>query len=53
MSLDNERRLHQLWRRAAAEILAEADMVCVTCIGAADKRLREMRLQRVRPFKDK
>lgn len=47
LSLDNERRLHQLWRRAEAEVLAEADVVCVTCIGAADKRLRKMRFQRV------
>jgi regulator of nonsense transcripts 1 len=48
LSLENERRLRQLWRQAEAEILAEADVVCVTCIGAGDKRLRRLRFPRVR-----
>lgn len=48
LSLENERRLRQLWRRAEEEVLAEADVICVTCIGAADKRLRRMRFHRVR-----
>ena len=48
LSLEAERRLHSLWRRAEAEVLAEADVVCVTCIGAGDKRLRKHAFPAVR-----
>lgn len=48
LSLDAERKLHALWRKAEAELLAAADVVCVTCIGAGDKRLRRLSFPCVR-----
>lgn len=48
LSIEDERKLHQLQRSAEIEILKEADIVCVTCIGAGDKRLRGMRFPQVR-----
>ena len=47
LSLDEERKLHQLKRAAEAEVLREADVICCTCIGAGDKRLRGMRFEQV------
>ena len=40
LSLDQERKLHSMMRKFESEILAAADVVCVTCIGAGDKRLK-------------
>jgi regulator of nonsense transcripts 1 len=48
LSFENERKLHAQWRKAEAEVLAAADVVCVTCIGAGDKRLRRINFPRVR-----
>ena len=42
LTLENKRKLHSLWRKAEAEVLAAADVVCVTCIGAGDRRLRRL-----------
>lgn len=49
LSLDNERRLHALMRKFEAEIIQAADVVCVTCIGAGDKRLKRFKFPIVRP----
>jgi AAA domain len=48
LSAADERKLAQL--RAAAEraVLAEADVICCTCVAAADRRLSSMRFHRVR-----
>lgn len=48
LSLDNERKLHALMRKFETEILAAADVVCVTCIGAGDKRLKRFSFPIVR-----
>lgn len=48
LSLDNERKLHALMRKFETEILAAADVVCVTCIGAGDKRLKRFNFPIVR-----
>lgn len=50
LSLDNERRLHALMRKFEAEIIQAADVVCVTCIGAGDKRLKRFKFPIVRSF---
>lgn len=44
---EDEKTLFSLRRRLEMEILEAADVVCVTCVGAGDPRLRGFRFQHV------
>lgn len=44
---EDEKQLHMLRRRLEAEVLGAADVVCATCVGAGDARLRGFRFQHV------
>jgi regulator of nonsense transcripts 1 len=44
---EDEKQLFSLRRRLEAEILEAADVVCVTCVGAGDARLKGFRFQHV------
>jgi len=43
----DEDRLKILWKRAEIKVLKAAHVVCCTCVGAGDGRLRGMRFKRV------
>ena len=42
-----EERLRTLWRRRELRLLEMADVVCCTCTGAGDPRLRSLKFERV------
>jgi len=47
LSSQDEKKLKQLTRQAEREILANADVVCCTCVGAGDPRLAKMKFRNV------
>ncbi|SOV77042.1 regulator of nonsense transcripts, putative [Plasmodium sp. gorilla clade G3] len=47
LSQKDERRLKKLISFAEHEILIEADVICCTCVGAMDKRLKKFRFRQV------
>ncbi|ETW49233.1 hypothetical protein PFMALIP_02736 [Plasmodium falciparum MaliPS096_E11] len=47
LSQKDERRLKKLILFAEHEILIEADVICCTCVGAMDKRLKKFRFRQV------
>ncbi|SBT79122.1 regulator of nonsense transcripts 1, putative [Plasmodium malariae] len=47
LSQKDERRLKKLIFYAEQEILIEADVICSTCVGAMDKRLKKFRFSQV------
>ncbi|KYN99432.1 putative regulator of nonsense transcripts [Plasmodium gaboni] len=47
LSQKDERRLKKLISFAENEILIEADVICCTCVGAMDKRLKKFRFRQV------
>lgn len=47
LSSQDEKKFKQLTRNAEREILANADVVCCTCVGAGDPRLAKMKFRNV------
>lgn len=47
LTSQDERHFAQLRRSLEAEVLAHADVVCATCVGAGDARLAALRFQHV------
>lgn len=47
LSSQDEKKYKQLMRAAEREILANADVVCCTCVGAGDPRLSKMKFRNV------
>ena len=47
LSVTDERRFRQLQGRLESRLLASADVVCCTCVSAADPRVARMRFQHV------
>ena len=48
LAAPDERRLKVLQRATEREVLQSADVVCTTCVGAADPRLLNFRFRKVR-----
>jgi regulator of nonsense transcripts 1 len=47
LTASDERQFISIRRQLEAEVLAHADVVCCTCVGAGDPRLSQFRFQHV------
>ncbi|KAF3928370.1 hypothetical protein ABW21_db0205604 [Orbilia brochopaga] len=47
LSLQDEKKFKHLTRAAEKEILANADVICCTCVGAGDPRLQKLKFRTV------